>query len=192
MTNVTSWVTLASAIEVTGFDAAWTNETLARVFDLSEAFSDPVGLLIDPQTNLLRIEGPGNWGGSLPTSFVLRGIEVEVRGQWTGDLGGVRTIPVDAMVGSAVRQALGTGSLPIGAPGSFIMGGPTNKMGMTEADVVAAGFGFQLRGASTTFDVGGNVLRIDSVRPRLYWDAPALPRKGRGRARSVLVQGAVL
>lgn len=195
MPSVTNWLTFQSAFDAgpLGFGAEWTNPAGALGVGGSEATSGPIGFVASDgeQTTLLRITQP-SLGGQIPPDFVLLGVEVEVRGRWQGGSDGARSVPVQSVVADAVRQSLGSCSLPIsGSPGTCIKGGPTNTLGFSEADVALAGFGFQLQGTSSTFSGQGNSLFIDSVRVRIHWDEPSATPPARGRSRHALTRGAL-
>lgn len=194
MANVTPWLSFQSAVDAgpAGFGAPWTNPTGALGFGGLEASSGPIGFVaVEQQTTNLRVAQP-NFLGSLPLSFRLLGVEVEVRGRWEGGASGARSANVQSVVGASVRQSLGSCALPVSpTPSACVKGSPTNTLGFTEADVALAGFGFQLTGSSTTFDAQGNTLFIDSVRVRIHWADLLPPGRSRGRTRSALTRGAL-
>lgn len=195
MPSVTNWLTFQSAFDAgpLGFGAEWTNPTGALGVGGSEATSGPIGFVAadGEQTTLLRITQP-SLGGQIPPDFVLLGVEVEVRGRWQGGSDGARSVLVQSVVADAVRQSLGSCSLPIsGSPGTCIKGGPTNTLGFSEADIALPGFGFQLQGTSSTFSGQGNTLFIDSARVRIHWDEPSATPPARGRSRHALTRGAL-
>ncbi len=193
MPSVTNWLTFQSVIDAgpAGSAAEWTNLTGALSVGGQEASSGPIGFLsaFGEQTTLLRFTQP-SLGGQIPIEFVLLGVEVEVRGRWQGASDGARTIPVDSVIGASVRQSLGSCTLPIsGSPGTCIKGGPTNKLGFSEADIALPGFGFQLQGTSSSFNFQGNTLLIDSVRARIHWADPGELQPSRGRTRAAFTRG---
>jgi|GEM_PF-2280982 len=193
MPSVTNWLTFQSAFDAgpLGFGAEWTNPSGALGVSGQEATSGPIGFVSaeGEQTTLLRITQP-NLGGQIPPDFVLLGVEVEVRGRWQGGSDGTRTVPVQSVVADAVRQSLGSCTLPIsGSPGTCIKGGPTNTLGFSEADIALPGFGFQLQGTSSTFIGQGNTIFIDSVRVRIHWADPGELQPSRGRTRAVFTRG---
>jgi len=184
MPGVTEWTFFGAATEIDDGGAPWSSVNLALAWDLQEAVSDSVGFaLFAMQTNALRVTQAG-LAAALPAEFVLAGVEVEVRGRWTGASSGSRSVPVEAVVGGTLKKSLGSGSLPLSSAGVFTKGGPTDRMNLTEADVLDPNFGFRLWGSSTTGDATGNALRIDTVRVRVHWDEPgATKARGRGRSR---------
>ncbi len=197
MPNVTAWLLFQTALDVgaagEGAGAPWVNPAGALAPGGQEAASGPIGNISSEgtETTLLRLTQP-DLGGNLPAGFVLLGVEAEVRGRWEGGSDGSRSVAVQSVVGDQVRQGLGSCSLPIsGAPGTCLKGGPTNKLGFSEADVTQAGFGFQVQAASSTFSVQGNTIFIDSVRVRIHWDEPSATPPARGRSRHALTRGAL-
>lgn len=194
MANVTPWLLFGFAQDVGGgFGQPWTAIGNAITPDGLEATSGPIGfVLVETKTSLLRVSQPA-LGGQLPQGFRLRGVELEVKGRWTGALDGTRTVPIDAVVGSSVRSALGSCSLPVNLAGTCVKGGPTDTLGFAPWDVLNPGFGFQLYGKSTSMSIAGNTLRVDSLRVRIHWDdPPVLVARSRSRLRSVLARAHVL
>lgn len=185
MANVTPLLVFQSAQEIEEFGGSWTDVQNALAFDGLEAFSQGVGFSsLATQTNLLRTT-QAQIGDALPAleAFVLLGVEVEVRGRWTGSSDGARSVNMEAVVGGSVRASLGSGSLPLETPGVFVLGGAGNPMNLTPEDFFDPTFGFQLRGSSSTFHTQGNSLRIDSVRFVVHWDDPPQPPEGGARSR---------
>ena len=107
----------------------------------------------NPSTNTLRLRD-SLIGAPPPEGFTLLGVELEVRGRWTGNSNGTRTVRVESHVGGVVRSDLGTGSLPLDLNNSFVKGGPTDTMNLSEADVLDPAFGFQIVGSSTSLQIG--------------------------------------
>ena len=192
MPNVTPWIEFQVAQEVDEFNAFWNSPENALSFDDAEALSGPIGnVFLSSQTNPLNITS-ANLGKDFPDPFVLLGVEVEVRGGWTGASQGLRSVFLRAIIGEQVRQELGSGSLPLTVAGAFIKGGPTDTMNLSVADLMDPAFGFQLWGTTTTFNINGNILHIDSVRLRLHWDQPGSSGgAGRGRTRAAFTRGAL-
>jgi len=206
MANVTPWLQFQSAQDVGlgGFDSPsidpkdlgggieWSNPAAALGVDGFEASSGPVSFVFFPsQTNTLRLSNPAT-AGQLPAKFRLLGVEIEVRGRWEGASDGTRSVPIQAVAGSQVRAELGSCSLPLsGSLGLCVKGGPTDRMNFGPADVMASGFGFQLYGASTSFNSQGNTLFIDSLRVRFHWGEPIMPFRLRTRRRVVFTREAL-
>ncbi len=195
MANVTTWMLLQSAVDAgaSGQAAPWSNVAGVLAIGGAEASSGPLGFLSadGSQTTRLRVTQPA-LGGQLPLDFVLLGIEMELRGRWEGGPEGTRTVTVQSVVGAAVRQSLGSCSLPIGAsPGVCFKGGPSDPLGVSKADVLTPGFGFQVQGSSTTFTSPGDTVLIDSMRLRVHWDDPVAPARWRGRSRRAFTRGAL-
>jgi hypothetical protein len=195
VSNVTPWLLFQSAQDAGGFGALWNSPQYALELDmLGEATAGPIGTVYPgQQTTTLRITQP-LLGGALPGAFLLRGVEVEFTGRWSGGSTGVRTAPAHAVVGGAVRQSLGSIVLQVGTFTTVVKGGPTDALGFSAEDVLASGFGFQIYGTSSTSHASGNTLRIDSVRARFHWDSVAVeaPARGRGRSRAAVVAGICL
>lgn len=196
MAEVTTWLIFQNAQELDEFHASWTDADNILAFDSAEAVSGSLGLSsFHTVTNRLRASDALS-NGALPPAgqFMLLGVEVEVRGRWTGNPDGTRIVDVEAVVNGSIRADLGAGSLPIDTPGVFILGSAGNDMNLAPADLFDPSFGFQLRGESSTTHFQGNVLRIDSVRFRVHWDDPPPPTGGgaarsRGRSRAVIMNG---
>jgi hypothetical protein len=183
--EATEWTFFGAATEIDdGFSASWADVSLALAWDLQETASEAIGFALSAtQTNALRVS-QANLAAALPAAFVLAGVEVEVRGRWMGASSGSRSVPLEAVVGGTLKKSLGSGSLPLSSTGVFTKGGPTDRMNLTESDVLDPNFGFRLWGASTTGDAAGNALRIDTVRVRVHWDESiAVKARGRGRSR---------
>ncbi|MCB9838209.1 MAG: hypothetical protein H6813_02625 [Phycisphaeraceae bacterium] len=185
MSSATPLLLFQTAQDIVTGGTAWSNPGNALAEDSATAQSGPVGLIVsDPSTNTLRlrdsvIDSPP------PEGFTLLGVEVEVRGRWTGNSSGTRSVLVAAHVGGVVRQDLGSGSLPLNLNNSFFKGGPTDTMGLSEADALNPAFGFQIIGTSTSTNMFGNSLLIDVVRWRFYWEtAGGSGQAGRSRTRT--------
>jgi hypothetical protein len=189
MPGATDLLFFGAATEIDDGGSPWTGEHLVLAWDLQEAVSDAVGFaLFAMQTNALRVS-QADLAAALPAEFVLAGVEVEVRGRWTGASSGSRSVAVEAVVGGTLKKSLGSGSLPLSSAGVFTKGGPTDRMNLTETDLLDPNFGFRLWGSSTTGDATGNALRIDAVRVRVHWDAPSsVKARGRGRSRLALMR----
>jgi len=189
MANVTNWMLFQSAQDIEQFGSPWVSPLAALTIGGGEASSGPVGFLAAFfQTNLLRIMQP-SVAGQLPMEFRLLGVEVEIRGRWTGDSSGVRSVEVTSVVGGATRKNLGNASFNLNLLKTVVMGGPTDTMNFTESDVANPGFGVQLFGSSSSFNVTGNTLLIDSLRVRIFWADLLPPGRSRGRTRVVLTRG---
>ena len=193
MANVTNWLLFQSAQDIEQFGSPWVSPLAALTIGGGEASSGPVGLFSpDPSTNTLRFRDTLN-GSPPPEGFTLLGVEVEVRGRWTGNSNGTRSVRVEAHVGGVVRADLGSGSLPLNLTNSFLKGGPTDTMGLNEADVLDPAFGFQVVGSSTSQRLGGNTLLLDVVRWRFHWNGLATGSSlGRSRSRRAVVLGSAL
>ena len=193
MSNVTPLLLFQTAQDIDTGGAAWSSPGNALAEDLATADSGPVGLFSpNPSTTTLRLRD-SFIGSPPPAGFTLLGVEVEVRGRWTGASSGVRSVLVAAHVGGVVRMDLGSGSLPLNLTSSFVKGGPTEMMGLDEADVLDPAFGFQVIGSSTSQNFNGNTLLIDVIRWRFHWDGLATGSAlGRTRSRRAVVMGSAL
>lgn len=193
MSNVTPLLLFQTAQDIDTGGTAWSSPGNALAQDFASAQSGPVGLFTPNQnTRTLRLRD-ALIGDPPPEGFTLLGVEVEVRGRWTGINNGTRSVLVFVHVGGVVRMDLGSGSLPLNLNNSFLKGGPADTMSLSEADVLDPAFGFQIIGSSTSMDVSGNTLFIDVIRWRFHWEAPVLTAgSGRSRTRRVIVMGSAL
>jgi len=194
MPNVTPWLQFQSATEEQAVfgGAPWSNELSALAPGGGQASSGPIGPL-GPffQTNLLRISNP-NLAGQLPPQFRLLGVQMELRGRWEGATDGFRSVPVEAVVGSDVRKSLGSCTFQVSpAVKTCLKGGPDDRMNLSPADVTSTGFGFQISGQASIFNIQGNTLFIDSLRVRIYWGEPITPFRLRTRRRVVFTREAL-
>lgn len=173
--NVTPWISFQDAADVPALGgAAWASPQNARVQDGVVASAGPIGLKGEASaTNVLRLLN--TLTAHIPQApFTLLGVEVEVRGRWSGaDATGA--LAVASHVDGTVRQSLGNGSLPLSAFGVLVRGGPTNTLGLAAADLSDPEFGFQLSASTTFLSTGAATLEIDSVRWRCHWDQIQAP-----------------
>jgi len=193
MSNVTPLLLFQTAQDINTGGAIWTTPEGALVEDFASAQSGPVGLFSpNPNTRTLRLRD-SVIGSPPPEGFTLLGVELEVRGRWSGNANGTRSVQVDAHVGGVVRMDLGTGSLPLNLTSSFVKGSPTETMGLSETDVLDPAFGFQVVGSSTSQHLNGNTLLIDVIRWRFHWDGLATGSSlGRSRSRRAIVLGSAI
>jgi len=192
MANITPWLQFQSATEEQAGGEPWSNELGALAPGGPQASSGPIG---PPgsfaQTDLLRVSDL-DAAGQLPPQFRLLGVELQLRGRWEGATGSFRLIPVDAVVGSDVRKSLGSCELDVSAiPKICSKGGPDDRMNLSPADITSTGFGFQLSGQTSSFNIQGNTLFIDSLRVRFHWGDPITPVRLRTRRRAVFTREAL-
>lgn len=170
MTAVTDWIRFGAAAVLAGAGLAWgsPSDALSPDAPTAEATSGPMGTLHgSTQTRKLRCSGP-DITGVLPGEFLLVGVEIRVIGRWSGAGSGVRTVPLEVVVGEDVRHTTGSVTIAVGGSTTVIIGGPTSTLGLASTDITSA-MAAQIYGDSTTTDASGNTLHIDSIMARFYW-----------------------
>lgn len=193
MPNITPWIEFQVAfVDDKEPGTFWFSPEAALVLDGVEASSGPLGeAALELFTQPLAVSQPGP--GALPPEFTLLGVEMELRGRWSGHSGGIRDVQADAVVGAEVRQSLGSCALPLGSTGVIVKGGPTDTMGFSQVDIGAPEIGFRFVASSTNASFIGNTIFIDSVRMRVHYDPPPPESDppGRGRDRDSWMRGAL-
>jgi len=189
MPNITPWLEFQVAlVDDKEPGTFWFSPEAALALDGVEASSGPIGeSAIELFSQPLAVSQPGP--GVLPPEFVLLGVEMELRGRWSGTSGGVRDVQAEAVVGAEVRQSLGSCAVPLGATGIIVKGGPADTMGFTEVDIASPEIGFRFVGSSTNASFLGNTIFIDSVRMRVHYDTPGADSPRRGRVRDTWARG---
>jgi len=191
MPNITPWIEFQVAfVDDKEPGTFWFSPEAALALDGVEASSGPIGeSAIELYSQPLAVSQPVPGAMGLPPVFVLLGVEMELRGRWSGGSGGVRDVQAEAVVGTEVRQSLGSCVLPLGSTGTSVQGGPADTMGFTEADIASPEIGFRFVASSTNTSFLGNTIHIDSVRMRVHYDPPETDSPRRGRARDTWVRG---